>query len=80
MLELILPDAERLGSEDPPIGELLCPLETLVPERTTSDSFPTATPSRLLETAARLSDPLDLPKNVELDNCKIGLGMQLRYR
>jgi hypothetical protein len=40
-----------------------------VQDRWGSDSLPTNT-SRLLETAAaRLEDPLDRPKKVELGNC-----------
>lgn len=75
MLDAILPEDERLGSEDP-IGALRCPLNTLenlpglasvVRGREGSTSFPVI--SRLLETAARRADPLDLPRNVELDNC-----------
>ena len=74
---MFLLDEVSLGSEDPR-GGLLCPLEILciapglasaVQDRWGSDSLPTNT-SRLLETAAaRLEDPLDRPKKVELGNC-----------
>lgn len=64
-------------SEDPPTGELLCPLEILyaapglasaVRDRWGSDSLPTSA-SRLLETAARLDDPLERANMLEFDNC-----------
>lgn len=72
---VFLPDDARLGSEDP-TGELLWPLEILraapglasvVRERWGSDSLSTNA-SRLLETAARLDDPLGLPKMLLLMN------------
>lgn len=68
------------GSDDPPNGDVLCPLAILfmvaglasgVRERVGSDSFPKVKVSRLPETAGRLSDPLDLPKKVEFESCKI---------
>ena len=67
----------RLVSEDPPTGELLWPLEILyaapglasaVRDRRRSDSLPTSA-SRLLETAARLDDPLERANILEFDNC-----------
>lgn len=80
MLELFLPEDVCFGSEDPPSAEVLCPLDILftvaglasgVRERVGSESFPNVKVSRLPETAARLSVPLDLPKKVELESCKI---------
>ena len=80
MPEVFLLDAACLGSEEPPNGEVLCPLEILftvpglasvVRERAGSDSLPTVNASRLPETAPRLNDPLDRPKKVELDNYRI---------
>lgn len=74
--EVFRAEEERLGSEEP-TGELLCALMTLrkppglasvVRAREGSTSLPTNA-SRLLETAARLKEPLDRPRNVELDNC-----------
>lgn len=76
MLEVFRAEEERLGSKEP-TGELLCVLMTLrkppglasvVREREGSTSLPTNA-SRLIETAARLKEPFDRPRNVELDNC-----------
>ena len=77
MLDAGLPalDEGRRSSADPP-GEVLWVPETLgkvpglasvVRLRDISASLLAIT-SRLLETAARLVDPLDRPKKVELDN------------
>lgn len=71
--EVFLLDEVRLGSEDPRGGlEILCiapGLASVVRDHCGSDSLPPNT-SRLLETpAARLEDPLDRPKKVELGNC-----------
>lgn len=80
MLELFLPDDVCFGSNDPPRGEVLCPLDILftvaglasgVRERVGSESFAKVKVSRLPETAGRLSVPLDLPKKVEFESCKI---------
>lgn len=71
--------------EDPPRGEVLCPVEILlaveglaasgVRERVGSEeSFPKVNVSRLPETVPRLSVPLDLPKKLELECCKIHLA------
>lgn len=74
---IFLPEVVRMCSEET-MGELLWPLDILrnVPElvsvvcgRDRSVSPPAITASRLLETAARLADPLDRGK-FELDNCK----------
>lgn len=76
MLEVILPEALNLGSDDR--TELLCAaleifcsaseLTSVVRTREGSESLPVMTGSRILETAGRLEDPLDR-KKLELDNC-----------
>lgn len=69
--ELFLPDEVCLGSEDPPRGKVLCPLEIFcavpglasgVRDRVGSESFPAVNVSRLPAIAPLLNDPLDLPK------------------
>jgi len=74
---VFLLDEVRLGSEDPrgllgPL-EILCiapGLASVMRDHWGSDSLAAANTSRLLETpAARLADPLDRPKKVELGNC-----------
>lgn len=80
MLELFIPEEVCFGLEDPPIAEVFCPLAILlavdglasgVRERVGSESFPKLKVSRLPETVPRRSVPLDLPKKVELESCKI---------
>ena len=75
-VEIFLPEVVRFCSKDT-TGELLWTVEVLpsVPElasgvraREGSDSLPTITASRLLETAALLDEPVDR-KKLELDNC-----------
>ena len=77
MLEMFLPEAVCLGSDDKD-GELFCAaleifrsapgLASVVRTREGSESLPAITGSRLLETAGRLEDPLDRIK-LELNNC-----------
>ena len=73
---MFLPEDERLFSDDK-TGELLCPLEifrrgpalaSMVRRREGSESLTVIVASRLLETAARLEDPLER-KKLEPDNC-----------
>lgn len=75
MFDGCLPEVVRLGSADA-TGELLWGPENLrkfpglasvARVRDCSPSLPAIT-SRLLETAARLADPLERPKKVKLDN------------
>ncbi|KAH7866397.1 hypothetical protein Vadar_019847 [Vaccinium darrowii] len=76
MLDVILPEALSLGSDDK--TELLCAtleifcsasrLTSVVRTWEGSESLPAMTGSRILETAGRLEDPLD-HKKLELDNC-----------
>lgn len=79
MPEVFLPDEAYLVSDDPPSRELLCPPDILciaaglasgVQECVGPESFPIVKVSRLPETLPCLRDPLDLPRKVELDNCK----------
>lgn len=67
MFAVFLPEVVCRFSDDT-TGELLCPLEifwntpglaSVVRAREGSESLPTAAASRLLETAARLDDPVD---------------------
>ena len=85
MPELFIPEEVCFALEDPPSGKLLCPLDVLfavaglasgVRERLGSESFPKVNVSRLPETVPRLSVPLDLPKKVEFESCKIQLAKQ----
>lgn len=75
IFEAFLPEDVRCS--DDITGELLCPLEILrkapglasvVSGREGSASLPEIAASRLLETTARLDDPLDR-KKLEPDNC-----------
>lgn len=83
MLELFTPEEVCFALEDPPSGKFLCPLDVLfavaglasgVRERVGSESFPKVKVSRLPETVPRLSVPLDLPKKVEFDSCKMQIA------
>lgn len=65
--ELFLPDEVCLGSEDPPNGDVLCPLEIFcavpglasgVRDRVGSESFPAVKVSRLLAIAPLLDLPI----------------------
>ena len=77
IFEVFLPEDERLFSDDK-TGVLLCPLEifwsgpncdaSMVRRREGSESLTVIAASRLLETAARLEDPLER-KKLEPDNC-----------
>lgn len=68
MLDGFLPDDERLCSDEP-TGELLCPLTTLrkapglasVALGREGSTSPLRSASLLLEIAARLEEPPDLP-------------------